>query len=187
MLRPVGFEIAEASNGVEALDIFDSWSPHAVLMDMRMPIMDGYEATRRIKATAAGSSIPVIAVTASAFEDDFEQVMATGMYAYLRKPFRTEDLFEMLGKCLDLHYVFAADTPPGHIEAKPLTAESITALPKDIVEAMRQAVEDGDMARLTRIVSQVEKIDSATAHELWALTDRYDYEELGQWLEKGRD
>jgi len=187
LLRPVGFEIAEASNGVEALDIFDSWSPHAVLMDMRMPIMDGYEATRRIKATAAGSSIPVIAVTASAFEDDFEQVMATGMYAYLRKPFRTEDLFEMLGKCLDLHYVFAADTPPGHIEAKPLTAESITALPKDIVEAMRQAVEDGDMARLTRIVSQVEKIDSATAHELWALTDRYDYEELGQWLEKGRD
>jgi CheY-like chemotaxis protein len=189
LLRPVGFEIAEASNGVEALDIFDSWSPHAILMDMRMPIMDGYEATRRIKATAAGGAIPVIAVTASAFEDDFEQVMATGMYSYLRKPFRTEDLFEMLGKCLGLHYVFADDTAdaPGHIKAAPLTAESITALPKDIVEAMRQAVEDGDMTRLTKIVSQVEKIDSATARELRALTDRYDYEELGQWLETGRD
>ena len=187
LLRPVGFEIAEASNGVEALDLCDNWSPHAVLMDMRMPIMDGYEATRRIKATAAGGAIPVIAVTASAFEDDFEQVMATGMYAYLRKPFRTEDLFEMLGKCLDLHYVFADDTAdaPGHIKAAPLTAESITALPKDIVEAMRQAVEDGDMTRLTKIVTQVEKIDSATARELRVLTDRYDYEELGQWLEKG--
>jgi PAS domain-containing protein len=51
----------------------------------------------------AGSATPVIAVTASAFEDDFERVMATGMYAYLRKPFRTEDLFEMLGKCLSPH------------------------------------------------------------------------------------
>jgi PAS domain S-box-containing protein len=187
LLRPVGFEIAEASNGVEALDVFDSWSPHAVLMDMRMPIMDGYEATRRIKATAAGNAIPVIAVTASAFEDDFEQVMATGMYAYLRKPFRTEDLFEMLGKCLGLRYVFADDTAdaPGHIEAAPLTAESITALPKDIVEAMQQAVEEGNMDRLTELVAQVEKIDSATARGLQVLTDRYDYEKLVQWLEKG--
>ncbi len=189
LLRPVGFEIAEASNGVEALDVFDNWSPHAVLMDMRMPIMDGYEATRRIKATAAGSAIPVIAVTASAFEDDFEQVMATGMYAYLRKPFRTEDLFEMLGKCLGLHYVFADDIAdaPGHNKAAPLTMESIAALPQDIVEAMRQAVEEGNMARLTELVAQVEKIDSATARGLQALTDRYDYKKLSQWLEKERD
>ena len=71
------------------------------------------------------------------------------------------------------------------MKAAPLTAESITALPKDIVEAMWQAVEEGDMARLTKIVSQVEKIDSATARGLRALTDRYDYEKLGQWLEKG--
>jgi PAS domain S-box-containing protein len=186
LLRPVGFEIAEANNGVEALYLFNRWSPHAVLMDMRMPIMDGYEATRRIKATAAGGAIPVIAVTASAFEDDFEQVMATGMYAYLRKPFRTEDLFEMLGKCLGLHYVYADDTADtSHIEAAPLTTESITALPKDIVEAMQQAVEEGNMVRLTELVAQVEKIDSATARGLQVLTDRYDYEKLSQWLEKG--
>jgi PAS domain S-box-containing protein len=187
LLRPVGFEIAEAGNGVEALDVFDRWSPHAVLMDMRMPIMDGYEATRRIKATAAGGATPVIAITASAFEDDFEQVMATGMYAYLCKPFRTEDLLEMLGKCLGLHYVFADDTAdaPGHNKAAPLTAESITALPKDIVEAMQQAVEEGNMVRLTELVAQVEKIDSATARGLQVLTDRYDYEKLDQWLKKG--
>jgi signal transduction histidine kinase/CheY-like chemotaxis protein len=187
LLRPVGFEIAEAGNGVDALDVFNRWSPHAVLMDVRMPIMDGYEATRRIKATAAGNAIPVIAVTASAFEDDFEQVMATGMYASLRKPFRTEDLFEMLGKCLGLHYVFADDTAdaPGHNKAAPLTAESITALPKDIVDAMRQAVEEGNMDRLTELVAQVEMIDSTTARGLQALTDRYDYEKLDQWLKKG--
>jgi CheY-like chemotaxis protein len=187
LLRPVGFEVAEASNGVGALDVFANWSPHAVLMDMRMPIMDGYEATRRIKATAAGDATPVIAVTASALEDDFERVMATGMFAYLRKPFRREDLFEMLGKCLGLHYVFADHTADTHglVKATPLTAESITALPKDIVEAMRQAVEEGDMVRLTELVAQVEKIDSATARGLQVLTDRYDYEKLGQWLEKG--
>jgi hypothetical protein len=71
------------------------------------------------------------------------------------------------------------------VKAAPLTAESITALPKDIVEAMRQAVEEGDMVRLTELVAEVEKIDSATACGLQVLTDRYDYEKLGQWLEKG--
>jgi len=133
-----------------------------------------------------GSATPVIAVTASAFEDDFEQVMATGMYAYLRKPFRTEDLFEVLGKCLSLHYVFADDTANahGHIKSAPLTAESQAALPNLMVEAMRQAVEEGDMARLTELVAQVEEIDSTTARGLQLLTDRYDYEKLGQWLEK---
>lgn len=187
LLRPVGFEIAEAVNGVEALEVFERWSPHAVLMDMRMPVMDGYEATRRIKATAAGSATPVIAITASAFEDSRAQVMAAGVDDYLRKPFQPEDLFEALGKSLDLHYVFAEEAPaaPGHLKAVHLTGASLAALPKDVIQAMRQAVAEGSMARLTELIAKVEKVDAATAHALQALADQYDYEKLNQWLGKG--
>jgi CheY-like chemotaxis protein len=185
LLEPVGFEVAEACNGAEALDVFAKLSPHVVLMDIRMPIMDGYEASHRIKSTATGAATPVIAVTACAFEDDFERVMDAGIYACLHKPYRSEELFEMLGRCLGLHYVFAEDTAtPGPMKAAPLTAEALAALPKLMVEAMRQAVEEGNMARLTEIVAQVEWIDSVTARELQMLIDRYDYEKLDQWLKK---
>jgi PAS domain S-box-containing protein len=184
LLRSVGFEVAEAINGVEALEVFERWSPHAVLMDMRMPVMDGYEATRRLKATAAGSVTPVIAITASAFEDDFERVMATGIYAHLRKPLRSEDLFEVLGKCLNLHYVLADEESAvqGHPNLAQLSAKSLAALPRELIGAMRQAVNECDVARLTELIASVEQLDAAAAHGLQALADRYDYTRLGQYL-----
>ena len=97
LLRPLGFEIREAENGVDAIAIFAEWSPHAVLMDMRMPVMDGYEATRRIKTTEAGRDTPVIAVTASAFKDSMEEILGTGVSAYLLKPFQPGELYKILG------------------------------------------------------------------------------------------
>ncbi|MFZ4441289.1 MAG: ATP-binding protein, partial [Syntrophales bacterium] len=188
LLRPLGFEVAEAGNGVEAIDIFAKWSPHAILMDMRMPVMDGYEATRQLKTTEAGSKTPIIALTATAFEDSRQQVMATGVDAYVRKPFRMEEICEALGKCLRIRYIYAGETAPApdHLEAKPLTGESLAALPRDMIVAMQQAVAEGNMARLTELIASVEKLDSATAHDLQALADQYDYDKLNQWLEKGR-
>ncbi|MFA4931961.1 MAG: CHASE domain-containing protein [Caldisericia bacterium] len=187
LLRPVGFEVAEASNGVEALEAVAQWSPHAVLMDMRMPVMDGYEATRQLKSTESGRAIPVIAVTASAFEDARQQVMATGVDAYLRKPFRPDELFEVLGTSLGLHYIVADETTgtPEQPNLEPLTQEALAALPRELIQAMLQAVAEGDVARLAELIAQVEKIDGVTARELQALADRYDYGELLRWLEKG--
>ena len=187
LLKPLGFETAEASNGVEAMEIFKLWSPHAVLMDMRMPVMDGYEATRRIKSTDAGRAIPVIAVTASALEGSRHQVMAAGVDAYLRKPFRSEELFDVLGKCLNLPYIFADETDiiPSPSQPSQSTLETIAALPKELIQSMHQAVAAGDVARLTELIGEVENVDSTAARMLQALADRYDYEKFDQWLAKG--
>ena len=186
LLRPIGFEVKEATNGVEALEVFEQWAPQAIFMDMRMPVMDGYEACRWIKATEVSQATFVIALTASAFEDSKKQVMDTGVDAYLRKPFQAEELLEMLGKGLGLHYVYDEEKAdaPDHLPAQPLTLESLAALPQEIIRPMRQAVEECDIAQLTGLIVQVEKIDSTTARGLQALADRYDYAKLGQWLEK---
>ena len=186
LLQPVGFEVAEASNGVEALNVFEKWSPSAILMDMRMPLMDGYEATRRIKSTEAGRATPVIAITASIFKDSRNQVIAAGVDVYLRKPFRVDELFEALGKCLGLRYVFADETDkiPCQPEPASLMPPVPLALSKKLIQAMRQAVEEGDINQLTELIVQVEKLDSVKARVLQALADGYDYTRLGQWLEK---
>ena len=185
LLLPAGFQVAEACNGLEALQVFEQWLPHAVLMDMRMPVMDGYEATRRIKSTKSGQSTPVIAITASAFEEDYERIMETGMAAYLRKPFKSEDLFETLAEFIDLKYVFADEAidSTNHLKLKPLTAESILSLPKDTVEAMRLAVLEGNMDSMLELIAHVEKVDSEIAQGLQALANQYDYEKLHQLLE----
>ena len=64
-LEPYGFELREAVNGKEAVDVWDEWEPHLIWMDMRMPIMDGYAATRSIKSTTRGQATVIVALTAS--------------------------------------------------------------------------------------------------------------------------
>jgi CheY-like chemotaxis protein len=185
LLQPIGFEIMEAADGSEAIQIFEAWSPHVILMDLRMPGMDGYEAIRLLKSTEKGHATPIIAVTASAFEENEKHVMGIGVVAYLRKPFRTEELFFHLGKCLDLQYVFT-DEPTSPLQPRQILQQSaILALPSELVEAMRLAVAGGNMARLTELITQVENIDINTAQGLQTLAEEYDYEYLNQLLAKG--
>jgi PAS domain S-box-containing protein len=189
LLEPLGFEIREAANGQEALDVFEAWSPHAILMDMRMPALDGYEAARRIKATEQGRATRVIAVTASAFADTEREVLATGVDGYVRKPFRSEEIFAVLGKCLGLRYVYSEDTghAPELAGARPLTREELSALPKALRQAMRRAVDEGDMAGLQALIAQVEEKDAGAARKLRNLADQYDYETLTQALANQRE
>ena len=185
LLEPVGFQIAEATDGQEALDLVASWAPHGVLMDMRMPRMDGYEATRRLKATEAGRRTPVIAVTASAFEDHREQVMAAGVDAFLRKPLRPEELFELLQRLLGLRYRFR-DPNEAEPPARPLpTRELRERLPLDLREDLASAAEEGDRTRLRELAERARTSDPEAARVLEDLTDRYAYEELLAWLEEG--
>ncbi|MHB1456489.1 MAG: PAS domain S-box protein [Armatimonadota bacterium] len=181
LLQSVGFEVTEASNGVEALAFVDTWSPHAVLMDMRMPVMDGYEATRRLKASESSRAIPVIAVTASAFHDSRKLVISAGVDAYLRKPYRAEELFATLGKCLDLRYLYDEKT---NTTAPPLS-ETRAALPAELAQSIRSAAGDGDIGRLTELIVQVTPLDDVAGCELQVMVDRYDYELIDEWLNKG--
>ncbi|MGM0600347.1 MAG: CHASE domain-containing protein [Candidatus Rifleibacteriota bacterium] len=183
LLRPLGFELRQAENGSEALTIFHEWTPHAVLMDMRMPVMDGYEATRKIKATPIGRDMPVIAVTASAFKDAEYQILATGVSAYVRKPFRPEELLEALGDCLNLRYVYADESPVtdrrhSFPRSTPIDPARVAALPADLLQTMRQSVDEGDMTRLMELIDQIPSQDADIAKALSALADGYEYERL---------
>jgi PAS domain S-box-containing protein len=185
LLSPVGFEVEEASNGLEALEVFDKWTPHAVFMDFRMPVMDGREATRRIKSTEAGRNVPIIAVTASVFAEDKDQVMACGTDAYLRKPFRPEEIFDVLGKCLSLRYIYMDD--PNALEnnrnAKSVTLTPLTALPDELIQSMKDILAEGDMVRFMELIEQVKPIDAEAAQGLHSLASKYDYEKLNEWLD----
>ncbi|MCP4544063.1 MAG: response regulator [Chloroflexi bacterium] len=113
LLEPFGFDMRYAVNGAEGVEMWDTWQPHLVWMDMRMPVMDGYEATRQIKAHAAATDrlAIVVALTASAFEEDRETILAAGCDDFVRKPFREHKIFDVLHRHLGVRFIYEAITP----------------------------------------------------------------------------
>src|SRR6185436_15454903 len=93
LLAPVGFEVRLATNGAEAVQGFEEWQPHLILMDFRMPVMDGHEAIHRIRAMAEGKDTKIIAVTASAMDENRQELMEIGADVFISKPFREAELF----------------------------------------------------------------------------------------------
>jgi CheY-like chemotaxis protein len=183
MLGAVGFQVREAGDGEEAIAAFEAWNPHLIFMDMVMPGMDGYEATRRIKATDRGRETAIVAITASAFEEDREKVLSTGADAFVRKPFREQELFEQIREQLGIEYVYADAEPsgartPATERASALTHESLAGLPSALVDQMRKATIGGDIHRLNQLIGQVEAYDERVAQGLRNLAKAYEYDLL---------
>ena len=92
LLEAHGYQTSGTSNGFEALDLVRKLRPDLILMDIQLPLLDGYEVTRRIKANPALRTIPVIAVTSYALSDDEGKARAAGCDAYVSKPYSTRAL-----------------------------------------------------------------------------------------------
>ncbi len=99
MLKNMGYEVIEAANGQECLLELDKFSPDIIVMDMQMPILDGYEATKQIRNHAKFEHIPIIALTAYAMTSDVEKCLEAGCDYYLSKPFTQAQLAEVLDNC----------------------------------------------------------------------------------------
>jgi PAS domain S-box-containing protein len=175
LLAPIGFDVCQAHNGKEAIELFEAFSPHAVLMDMRMPEMDGYEATRQIKRTNKGLATPVIALTASAFEKGKQKTFDAGVDAYLRKPFQHGELYDILGRCLGLPYVYKEHNDQAFPAA---TTEDASTLSEDLRTKLLQAVEEGDMMLFSQRLEQVVESHPALARKCRELAHAFDYGRL---------
>jgi two-component system, cell cycle response regulator DivK len=100
MLASTEYEITEAENGEEALTAISKQRPDLILMDIQLPIMDGYEATRRIKADASLRSIPIIAVTSYALSGEGQKARAVGCDDYVPKPYSPRELLTKIRQYL---------------------------------------------------------------------------------------
>jgi two-component system sensor histidine kinase/response regulator len=187
LLKLVGFETMEATNGIEAIEKFESWSPHLILMDMRMPVMDGYEATRRIKSTEKGIKTPIIALTASTFEDELKKIDALGMQGYIRKPFREADLFNTIGRILRINYIYEMVPEAEQINNKlglDTIAADIQKLPESLLSQLRNALADADMDLLVDLIKGIKSENTHLSGSMLFLAEQYEYDQLEQILNK---
>ncbi|MFM2061503.1 MAG: hypothetical protein RLZZ507_1173 [Cyanobacteriota bacterium] len=106
LLTAIGFSIREATNGQEAVNCWQTWQPHLIFMDMRMPVMDGFVATQKIKATPQGQATKIVALTASAFDENRQAILACGCDDFVSKPFREAILLEKISQHLEVQYIY---------------------------------------------------------------------------------
>ena len=106
LLRDAGFQVRVAEDGAQAVELFQTWRPHLIWMDLRLPVMGGIEAAGKIRAMEGGREVKIIALTASAFAQEREEVMAMGFDDFLRKPYRLDEIFEHMARHLGVRYVY---------------------------------------------------------------------------------
>jgi CheY-like chemotaxis protein len=177
LLGPAGFEVRQSVNGADAIKEFEAWQPQLILMDLRMPVMDGYEATRRVRALPGGKEVKIIAVTAGIFGEITRDALGSGGADNLiLKPFRESELFGKIGSLLGAEYVYeqeAAGAPaePGLEALKP---GDLAALPPELLARLRKAAVNGDFQLLIELAGEVGTLDARLSGTLRALAAKFD-------------
>ncbi|WP_228056943.1 PAS domain S-box protein [Tychonema sp. LEGE 07203] len=177
LLVPLGFEVSEAINGEEGVALHSIWKPHLILMDMLMPVMDGYEATRQIKQTPEGRETIIIALTASAFDEQRQIILSAGCDDLICKPFREEVLFEKIAHYLNLRYIYEEENSSTSSSAprllQDLTAEDLSVMPADWVVDLYQAALCVDDNRILGLIEQIPETEANLANALTDLVDNF--------------
>jgi PAS domain S-box-containing protein len=188
LLASIGLSVLGAENGEAAIRSWEEWRPHLILMDVQMPVMDGLEATRRIKADPRGKETVIIALTASAMDDGRRAVNQSGADDFLAKPCREDELLEKMRASLNIAYDYeetnaAQGWPVAWVAA--LSAEKLGQLPRELVEELRNATLSGDKRLLDQLILKVrETADAESGEALQELADKYKYDALTRLLDE---
>ncbi|WP_437854683.1 ATP-binding protein [Sorangium sp. So ce363] len=181
LLDSVGVEARSATNGLGAVAQWETWAPHLVLLDLRMPLLDGYEAASRIKASARGHETVVVAMTASAFEQNRALAAEAGCDDFVSKPFRDADILGLLTKHLGARFEYeerAAE--PGAAQGAPAVdlARAAAGLPAALRKDLRRAATRLDAKAVQATLDRFRPEDADLAGAVAELARGYRFDSI---------
>ncbi|NER49484.1 MAG: response regulator [Symploca sp. SIO1A3] len=185
LLNPLGFLLREAENGQEAIAIWQEWEPDLIFMDMRMPVMDGYQATRQIKSSTQDRNTVVIAFTASVLEEEKSIVLSAGCDDFVGKPFRESVIFDMLTKHLGVQYICEANHET--LVKKPsydLKATDLKLMPTDWLTKLDQATTALNEELILSLLHQIRDLHPLLATALTDLVHQYRFDKIKKLIEE---
>ena len=183
LLVAAGIDVRTANDGQQAVDAFKDWQPRLIWMDMRMPVMDGYESTRQIRALPGGDVVKIIALTASAFEEDRAAILAAGCDDMVRKPLEEDRLFAVMGELLGLRYRYAEAVTP----AQTATELDLSVLPAEMQQKLKAAAEALDVDEIKTLVAQIGTAHPPLAAALETLVQAYRFDRIAELCERCKD
>jgi CheY-like chemotaxis protein len=190
LLQTLDFEVREAVNGLDAIALWENWQPHLIWMDMRMPVMDGYDATKHIKAQPQGRNTVIIALTASAFEEERNVALEAGCDDFVRKPFAEEAIWEKIALYLGVRYTYEqqpilsltqSESPHESLTSdnqalETLRASALAVVSASWVTALHQAATELDAEVIWELLSQIPDSHASLRDTLteWVNNFRFD-------------
>jgi CheY-like chemotaxis protein len=184
LLQSMGIQTITAADGAEGIELARRHRPEVILMDLRMKGIDGIEATRRLQADAATASIPVLAITASPFEDAREAALAAGCREFLAKPVRAADLIRALERHQGARFeaVAPASTPEDHVD------DLRTSL-AGVAGRLREAAAIGSISELHAIAQELILGDPQQAglgHRIARLVNQFEFDAIERLASGGQ-
>lgn len=177
MLSKIGFDVVSADNGQRALDLLTNLKPDIILLDLRMPVLDGYETALRIREIETLKSIPIFAITAIAtFKENPEKIFSAGFNELLRKPFKEEELFKTIEKYLNVTYEYAMNN--NITEEVDRYSSLLNSLPEQLVDELIKDVSGADYDSLIQHVEKISNCDKNLYVKLKKLAMDFDYDSL---------
>lgn len=182
ILEHLGFNVRSVENGQDAVREYEEWKPHIIMMDLRMPGMDGYEAARMIRSKEGGEDPVIFAATGDVMDSDKEKMRQAGMNGYILKPYEEPAIREKIGEFVKIS---AASGKNGmkHPRSENLSVVGpISGLPHALVERMQDAARNARLDILLGITDEVEAYDRGLAGKLRQSIKIYDYESIFEIL-----
>ncbi len=178
LLQPLGFGVKEARNGQEAVDIWRQWQPHLIWMDIRMPVMDGYQATRIIKAEPRGETVKILALTASTYEE--KTALAAGCEEYFRKPLQENEIFEAMHNHIGVEYIYGqAQELATKIDPKEiLNPETLRIVPAELLTKLSDLAVLANITEVNKAIEEVSFYDEGIARALTELANGFEYSKI---------
>ncbi|GAX45186.1 ATP-binding region ATPase domain protein [Tolypothrix sp. NIES-4075] len=159
LLEPLGFEVAEATDGLDALNKAHEFKPDVIFMDLVMTVMDGFEATRRLRMLPDLKEVVVIAASASVFDFDQKQSREVGCDDFIPKPIREGELLEKLKIHLGLEWVYEEQKSREELSSPLRTQDSFVAPPAEELAVLLDLAMRGDLRGITKRAIKLEELD----------------------------
>ncbi|MUG91529.1 PAS domain S-box protein [Scytonema sp. UIC 10036] len=189
LLTDLGLDVQEATNGQEAIALWQVWHPHFIWMDIRMPVLNGYQATKWIREqenAVQNQNQPskIIALTAHASESDRDLALAAGCNDYISKPFQEETLFNMMAKYLGLSYIYADSEPQLTTNDltvnNVLTSENLAVMPATWIAQLHRAALSCNEEEVLLVIEQIPPEHASLATELKQLSQNFEFHQIMQ-------
>ena len=198
LLTSVGFSLQQASNGREAIEIWQAWQPHLIWMDLRMPKMNGYEATKKIRQRESewdngGSSTKIIALTASAFKQERDITLASGFDDFVIKPFQEEVIWSKMSQHLGVEFIYQQSVQSNGQQLQKTVAgqdlvspadlsEELKTMPSQWLEELHQASSQLKGKKVMQLIQAMPPEKAALAGQLSTLAENYQFDEITRLL-----